>query len=106
MKHWCADFTLLSAVVSLKNIIYLSFMAARRLRGEKYSIPRYGKNFFFFGEVCNTFNFFFSFWIVNFTINCVHNKTDETKSSAWSLPWFGNKPSVVGSFCLAHEDFD
>lgn len=48
MKHWCADFTLLSAVVSLKNIIYLSFIAARRLRGKKYSIPRYGKNFFFF----------------------------------------------------------
>lgn len=50
--------------------------------------------------------FFFSFWILNFTINGVHNKTDESKAAARSLPRFGNKPSVVGSFCLAHEDFD
>lgn len=43
---WCADFTSFSVVVSLKNIIYLSFIAARRLTMEKknqyYSMEKIG----------------------------------------------------------------
>lgn len=38
--------------------------------------------------------------------NRVYNKKAERKAAAWSLPWFGNNPSVVGGFCLPDEDFD
>lgn len=70
MKHWCADFTLLSAVVSLKNIIYLSFMAARRLRGEKnIQYHDMERTFFFLKEKFVTFSIFF------FLLDCkLHNQ--------------------------------
>ena len=58
------------------------------------------------GKVRKILPFFFSFRILNSIINHVYNKKAERKAAAWSLPWFGNNPSVVGGFCLPDEDFD